>query len=174
MKQSIESAFPHVVTGRCLETESALGFELFDNPVPPQRCFIRRNHEQESHFLVRNPSQKPIHFLAIDKCMLNDDAETHCDCALFDEQTFCFIEMKDAGKRTRKEHRRKAYQQLKATILLFRNREVLLDTTTIEAIISFASKDSYPVRTSSSNDAALMFEMECNAKLMEGNEKIFE
>lgn len=174
MRESIENAFPQIITGGCLEVEIAPGFELFDSPVHPQRCFIRRQPEQERHFLVRNPSQKSIHFLAIDKCMLNDDAETHCDCALFDEQTFCFIEMKDAGKRTRKEHRRKAYQQLKATILLFKNRDVFQGTSAIEAIISFASKDSYPVRTSSSNDAALMFEMECNAKLMEGNEKIFE
>ncbi len=174
MRQSIENAFPQVATGRCLEVESAPGFELFDSAIPPQRCFIRRHHEQERHFLVRNPSQKPIHFLAIDKCMLNDDAETHCDCALFDEHTFCFIEIKDAGKGTRAKHRHKAYQQLKSTILLFRNRAVFQDDATIEAIISFASKSSYPVRTSSSNDAALMFEMECNARLLEGNEKIFE
>jgi hypothetical protein len=173
MRQSIEKAFPQVVTGGCLEIEVAPGFELFDNPAHPQRCFIRRNPEQDRHFLVRNPFRKPIHFLAIDKCVLNDDADTHCDCALFDEQTFCFIEMKDAGVRIRKSHRKTAYQQLKSTILLFRDRDVFQKNTEIEAIISFASKSGYPARTSSSADAALMFEIECNAKLLEGNEKEF-
>lgn len=173
MKQSVESAFPQVLTGNCLESTTQPQFELFDSQVPPQRCYIKHNDEQEGHFSVINDSRKTIHFLAIDKCVFGDDAETHCDCALFDENVFCFIEIKDAGKRTRKEHRRKAYQQLKSTILVFRLREVFREETQVEAIISFVSKSSYPVRTSSSADAALMFELECNAQLMEGNQKEF-
>jgi hypothetical protein len=81
--------------------------------------------------------------------------------------------MKDAGVRTRKGHRKTAYQQLKSTILLFRDRGIFQKNTEIEAIISFASKSSYPVRTSSSADAALMFQTECDAQLLEGNEKEF-
>ncbi|MBB3840943.1 hypothetical protein FHS57_004964 [Runella defluvii] len=173
MKQSVESAFPQVLAGNCLESTTQPQFELFDSQVPPQRCYIKHSDEQEGHFSVTNDSQKTIHFLAIDKCVFGDDAETHCDCALFDENVFCFIEIKDAGKRTRKEHRRKAYQQLKSTILVFRFREVFREETQVEAIISFVSKSSYPVRTSSSADAALMFELECNAQLMEGNQKEF-
>lgn len=173
MKQSIESAFPKVLQGNCLESTTEPAFELFDSQVPPQRCYIKYNHDQEGHFLVKNGSRKTINFLAIDKCVFGDNAETHCDCALFDENVFCFIEIKDAGKRTRKEHRRKAYQQLKSTILVFRLKEVFSEETQVEAIISFVSKSSYPVRTSSSADAALMFELECNAQLLEGNEKEF-
>ena len=119
MKQSIESAFPQVLQGNCLKSTTEPAFELFDSQVPPQRCYIKHNHDQEGHFLVKNDSRKTIYFLAIDKCIFGDDAETHCDCALFDENVLCFIEIKDAGKRTRKEHRRKAYQQLKSTILVF-------------------------------------------------------
>lgn len=173
MRQSIENAFPQVISGNCLESINDAEFELFDSQEPPQRCYIKRNVDEDGSFLVKNDSCKMLYFLAIDKCIFGDDAETHCDCALFDENVFCFIEIKDAGKRTRKEHRRKAYQQLKSTILTFREKDILKDCIQVEAIISFVSKSSYPLRTSSSADATLMFEMECNAQLLEGNEKEF-
>jgi hypothetical protein len=98
MKEAIKIAFPKVVSGGCLESTTETVFHIFDSPDDPKRCFIKRQDEEPEHFKVKNPQSKVIHFLAIDKCIFSDTDVTRCDCAIFDETHFNFIEISESKK----------------------------------------------------------------------------
>ncbi|CAG5005302.1 hypothetical protein DYBT9275_03558 [Dyadobacter sp. CECT 9275] len=169
MKEAIETAFPQVITGSCLETEKASSFNIFDSETEPKRCFIRKSEEEPRHFEVVNPSLKEIHFLAIDKCILTDSDSAHCDCAIFDDKQFSFLEISESKKLQRNEKRKRARIQLGQTIQHFRSKGISFMESP-NAIICFVGKNVYPARTSSNNEARLDFFEDWTAILMEGNQ----
>ena len=98
MKEVIEAAFPQILSGNCLKGVTESEFHIFDNEVEPKRCYIKRFDHDPKHFTVNNSLNQEINFLAIDKCVLTDKDETHCDCAVFTDQQFAFIEISDSKK----------------------------------------------------------------------------
>jgi hypothetical protein len=135
-------------------------------------CRIIALVEQDFDFSVLNPSLKEIYFLAIDKCLYTDES-THkkCDFALFDEQTFCFVEIKDTYNRS-SQHKGKAKEQLRTTIELFKALFSFGDYT-VEAIISWRYRPIRPAARTKMQEAAVEFRDELNVDLLEGNEKEF-
>lgn len=113
MLDTIKKVFPQIETNGCLQTLIDAEFHIYDHEIE-KRCFVHTDPDGIKHFMVENIDERPVHFLAIDKCMLADDALTQrCDCAIFDEQTFCFIEIKTTSSMTqRKKLRREAQNQL--------------------------------------------------------------
>ena len=122
---AIKTAFPQTEANKCLQTLTDKMFCIYDHEVE-KRCYIQDNSEGVKHFIVENPYGHHINFLAIDKCMLTDSELTQrCDCAVFDEQTFCFVEIKTTSSekdRRRAKCRKKASDQLMATISYFKNK----------------------------------------------------
>lgn len=109
------------------------------------KCFIldrTTDLEELSHFNISNVNLKEIHFLCIDHCIFNTSAHQKCDFALFDDQTFCFVEIKDTRNRSTP-HKTDATDQLRETIIRFQN---VIDFTgyELEAVISWKYRKTYP------------------------------
>ena len=70
MKQFIEKAFPQIIQNTCLEIITDTQFSIYDSESG--RCLIQKENDGIIHFTVKNPKQKEVGFLAIDKCIFRD------------------------------------------------------------------------------------------------------
>lgn len=135
---AIKEAFPQTETNNCLQTLTDTKFHIYDHETK-KRCYVQNDPNGVKHFTVENADGRSIHFLAVDKCLLTDAELTQrCDCAVFDEQTFCFVEIKTTSSdndRRKAKCRKKAFDQLKSTIVYFKEK-INFDTTKIEAYIT--------------------------------------
>ncbi|QKZ13359.1 hypothetical protein [Spirosoma sp. KUDC1026] len=175
MFDELQTAFPQIETGNCLQTLSIDEFHIYDHEVD-KRCYIQYDPEGIKHFTVRNPTKREIHFLAIDKCLFSDgDSIQRCDCAVLDEQVFCFIEIKTTSSMSqRKMLRKKAKDQLKAVIHHF-SQLIDFSDKQIEAYVCLLSEAEFSSRPL--NRASLVEETEefseLGVRLFHDNIKIF-
>ncbi len=168
MKNKLEEAFPQVLTNHCLETNSEKEFWIYDCDEE-SRCYIT---SEDSQFQVINNTENHISFLAIDKCIFfDDDAFEKCDCAVFNEKIFCFIEIKKSKKSRKKKNRKKAKTQLQSTINIFREK-IDFSSLQLEAYLCIGMSPTRPSITAASMDMRLEFE-ELDTKLFEGCQKKF-
>ena len=81
-------------------------------------CILRKTGEG---FQIDNPTQKEIHMIAVDHCLLTnrDRAIQKCDCVIFDEQFFCFVELKLNVRKNISDNIKEAETQLGETIQFF-------------------------------------------------------
>lgn len=173
MKQFIEKAYPQIVQNLCLEILSDSEFSIYDSEMG--RCFIQKEENGIIHFTVKNPQQKEIGFLAIDKCIFMDnDKIKRCDCAVFDNKTFCFIEIKETNQR-KSENSRKAREQLLTTIKEFKDKIDFSDKR-LEAyvVVGLDFKKIYPAAKSQDLLSTLQFERLGVTLFHDGNEKKFK
>ena len=168
MLDSIPAQFENCIPNNCLSTVTHNSFKVFDREN--DCCYICTENEPKSlcYFTVNNPTNKPLNFLAIDKCTLTGDKDKKCDCAIFDNSLFYFIEMKTASSASRSKRRGDAYMQLKSTIGIFKER-INFDNYEILALISFGQSYTIP-RTNSTHMGRRkeLFDL-YRAKLVEGN-----
>jgi hypothetical protein len=173
VKQFIEKVFPQVSQNTCLEIINDIEFSIYDSESG--RCFIKKNEEDIIHFTVKNPNTKDIGFLAIDKCIFMDnDKIKRCDCAVFDNKTFCFIEIKETNHR-KSENSRKAREQLLTTIKEFKGRIDFSDKR-LEAyvVVGLDFNKTYPASKSQDLLSTLQFERLGVTLFHDGNEKKFK
>lgn len=178
MKQLIETTFP-CQTGNCLETRNEIIFWVDEYPDEIEfernrkKSFVLIETEDELLFTVKNPTQKDVHFLAIDQGIFWKTEKYklgRCDFALFDDTRFCFIEIKEVTLKHRNKERLEAYKQLKETILKFREH-LDFGHYQIEAQVSFkSSRKIYPRQSSSNQDIAKEFDDELAVALFENND----
>jgi len=93
----------------------------------------------DGQFGVINNTSDNISFLKIDDCIDFGKETKKCDCAIYNDNVFCFIELKTLKSKkgkTKKERRRTAEKQLKYTIDNFKD-ETILQNKNKEAYISF-------------------------------------
>lgn len=172
MQEQIFTAFPKCQTDDCLEEYTNAIFWIED-PKEGGKCQVHVEENNQVDFKVINEDEKAIHFLAIDKCLLDDSDEEKCDFALFDDDVFCFIEIKESKPRTRKLRRKKALSQLETTITLFQSK---LDFTNyqLEANVCFSMGTKiFPQRNASSLANIKRFQDKYNTRLTEGNQNEF-
>lgn len=167
MKELIEQAFPKSSENSCIEALQDIEFGVFDPAT--SKCIIQSSGGKV-HFTVKNPTQKTIHFLAIDKCIFFDsDEHKKCDFAVFDDKAFCFVELKSTKlKGTR--------NQLYATIKLFKEK---ISFESMKRIEAYASKGNYtpskPAAKATDTYALFVFREELGVQLyQDGNEKVFQ
>jgi hypothetical protein len=163
MKQSLETAFPQIIQNRCLEFTSKQDFYIFDEENKSSKI------TETGILQITNPRASELGFLKIDHCFLGNKDPNKCDCAVFDENTFCFVEISVAKAKQRNEKRRKATEQLSNTIKLFKEKGISYKNRKLEAVMVFDFEKTYPARTSSNLEAQKLFVDECNAVLKEGN-----
>ena len=168
MKDSIISSFSSCKQYDCIHTESSTTFKVADHE--DKCCYISKDSELTSlsYCTVINPTAKPIHFLAIDKCLLKESDDKKCDCAIFDEKVFCFVEVK-VTKRKKSVRKNEAFEQLKTTITHFKEK-LNFDSHKIEAWICFGSHTGIPKSSSTKMAKAKELYDSCNAYLYEGNQ----
>ena len=175
MVDSIKDVFEACAQNNCLQTVNFPQFAVYDRVG--QCCYICTENPPNTlcFFTVTNPSEKPINFLAIDKCLISEDNEDEkkCDCAVFDEKEFHFVEIKTASTASRSKRRVKAFEQLKHTIGLFKSK---IDFTNYDvfAMVCIGCKVIYPRSTSSHMGRRMEMSMRYNVKFVEGNMIPFE
>lgn len=171
MLNRIQKAFPQTQAGTCLQTLTETEFFIYD--TDQKRCEIQTDINGLKHFTVENPTNRDIHFLAIDKCIFFDnDGIQRCDCAVFDNKTFCFVEIKETDTDARRSaHYRKAKEQLKATIQHFQE-QVEFTTKRIEAYACVGRTTARPAKPAADLNDRLEFD-ELGAALYHGNIKRF-
>lgn len=168
----IKTIYPQTEANGCLKT--LIHKEFFVLDTEKNFCIIHTDATSKKHFTVENPTERDIHFLAIDKCLFFDDVhlQRKCDFAVFDSKTFCFVEIKEtkkAGKRS--EYSRDAKDQLKATIRTFK-QQMTFTTKRIEAYLCVGDLNPRPARLT--NDLSEQFDFaELGAELYRGNYKRF-
>jgi len=165
MQDSIKQAFPLVFENACLEITQLAEFEIIDKQI--SRCILQKGHSEDGNLWVINKHQKEVFFLAIDKCLFFDKADdpSRCDCALFDENRICFVEIKESNKSKRRDRRNKAIEQLAKTINLFKSLGI--DFPQFDALVCFSTYQTFPKRRNL--DKEIEFLNECGAFLYEGN-----
>lgn len=169
MEDRISEAYPQCSENICFETKTDTTFEIEDQDNG--RCIIL-NNEESGHFTVKNPNNKTISFLSIDKCIFFDDDEhKKCDFAICDDQTFCFVEIKNTTTRSTK-RKQKATEQLMTTIEMIGN-EADLSQFDLEAIISWKYKPRRPAVSTNMASKKVLFKTKLNTTLVEGNQKEF-
>lgn len=171
MRKQIEAAFSQCAKNDCYTTLLNESIYIADTE-DKQPCSIVVTEDQ-AHLVVQNPSKKAIYFLKIDQCLFFDDSEhKKCDCAVFDEAVFCFVEIKNTVRaKQRQKHRRKAREQLATTIELFQT-QLDLSTYQQKAIVCFTFKPARPLASTRAQEAAILFQDQYNVTLLEGNKLI--
>ncbi|MFN3850976.1 MAG: hypothetical protein ACK4NY_16190 [Spirosomataceae bacterium] len=164
MKQSLEEVFPKISTHNCLTFIKDIEFYIFEDENKVSQI------GEDGILKVNNPNKKNIHFLRIDHCFLGDGDGKKCDCAVFDDNTFCFVEMSIARMKNRKEKQKDAVQQLENTIKLFEEKNISYGNRKIDALICFNYRDTYPSSPASKLNAYLQFLQDYNVKLNIGNQ----
>lgn len=104
----------------CLESVNKSHFFIQDGDNQEPSFIVDKNGE----FEVINHTSNPIGFLQIDSCISNSSDNTRCDCAIYNDDIFCFIELKCMKPINFSKNRKKAEKQLKATIINFRNEDI--------------------------------------------------
>jgi hypothetical protein len=165
MQEAIKKVFPLISENACLAITQLAEFEIIDKQT--SRCVLQEGHTENGNLWVKNKLQKEIFFLAIDKCLFFDkkDDPSRCDCALFDENRICFVEIKESNKSKRRDRRNKAIEQLAQTIHLFRNLGIHFSQ--FDALVCFSTYQTFPKRRNL--DKEIEFLNECGAFLYEGN-----
>jgi hypothetical protein len=79
----------------------------------------------DGEFEVINHTNSPINFLKIDSCVYSSSDTTRSDCAVYNDNTFCFIELKCIKPKNFTKKRKEAEEQLEATIRDFQDKEIV-------------------------------------------------
>jgi len=143
-------------------------FFIFDPPNETnQPVRIVKSKVGEHQLKVSNPDEKEICVVKIDKCLFPMEV-SKCDCILFSTENFYFVEIKDSKTSQRHTSRKRAVEQLGATLDNFNDHGIDLTTFVSKAVICFRSLSPYPIRTSFLTEKAV-FQEKYNISLEEGN-----
>ncbi len=167
MRKQIETHFPIVVTNGCLQTVSDAEFGISE----PEKDKGGRSiivEKEGADFEVENPNQKDIIFWAIDDCTFTSGEGKRCDFAVFDDETFAFVEIKRVKLKNRQQARSEAVKQL-TDMLDYCKRKLDFSDYSLIVNIALKVKESHPLAKTRRQDAELSFFNNYRAQLLEGN-----
>lgn len=172
MKQQLE-AFLSEDKRNCLTSTQAeifsVGEECKSDSGQKGKCYLIENVE-EGILKVANSSKKAVFLLAIDDCIFSSADQSRCDCAVFDDKCFYFIEIKDSySKKQRSDHRNKASSQLRSALEFFTQQFDFKDYQ-LNAVICFRFQKRYPATMTTRQQDKVDFWDNFKANLLEGNE----
>lgn len=151
---------------------------LFVTEVEPDRntpCILQK--DESKGFCIENPNGKEIYMLAVDQCFFtNRDAMKRCDALVFDEQVFCFVELKLGVKRNLADEVKEAVQKLAETIQFFTNAlltQAHVNRNLWEAYVVTARKP-FPQLRASFQSRQEKFASEYKARLFWDDRRLFE
>lgn len=169
MIDNIKTAFPKLVENKCFSIQNT-DFGIRDDQDKQQAPSYIVFEMEEAHFKVKNPSNKEVHFLAIDKCLWNDSDKVggRCDFIVFDEASFLFVDIKKAKMRHASDYRKDAEKQLEATLQKFQ-AQINFDTHKIYAIIAFVKSKISPQLATRNQNLKVKWDTKYGIDLMECN-----
>ena len=129
MQQHIISAFPSGMNVKpCMTPFSSKVVYIDDSKILGKCIWIEKIEDETKYLKITNPTKKIIVLFAIDGCFYGrSQPPKHCDCIIFDDNTFCFAELKldyksrNPHENTIKKTRNKAINQLLSTFKIFRD-----------------------------------------------------
>jgi hypothetical protein len=135
---------------------------------------------QQKYFSVKNPNQKNVQLWAIDGCFFpKSAARSRCDCALFTETEFCFVEFKLNATSSHpisiEDNRLKAVGQLKSTIefVFGALKQANLWPLRVTFVAFVCTPPHFPSKDTSFSDERIEFLEELGVRLSESSEKTF-
>jgi len=155
---------------RCFEVHRDEKFEIFDDEEE-KKCYILSTNGQ---FKVLNPRKKEIGFIAVDECLFSSSDGSRADCAIYDKDSYCLIELKDCKLKRIPANRRKAKKQLIASLEFL--QENIKITKKLEAYICVTctkENKTTMIPRADNQEAKAEFEEFYNTKLFYLCEKIF-
>ena len=158
----------------CLEEIHTSHFFIKDGD-DGETAFIDVNHGE---FEVINNSHNSIHFLKTDSCVYNSNDGKRCDCIIYNENTFCFVELKCMKLKNFSKKRKEAEKQLELTIKDFKN-ESIIKNKILEAYSCcncyIKYNDNYEAITTKpkNHEKVTYFEEELNTTLLCNTKKEF-
>ena len=156
--ENLQVAYENI--DRCLTIISERNFGIYDygedSNLP---CKIILNGLNKDVFRVENNNQIEINFIAIDHCILDNTGPKKCDCVLFTDSDFSFIEIKmPSSIKQRSKRKKDAYKQLESTISIFKGSGIFHNVTlNKEAIVCILGRETYPTRLSVNFERAKYF-----------------
>lgn len=148
------------------ETTNAAAFCIYDPPNEQNKPVRIVNVNDDYQLNVLNTDNLEVCLVKTDKCLFADLSK--CDCLLFSNKKFFFIEIKSSSSGTRKDKRYAAVGQLDATIKNLNDNGFSLDDYDAKAIICFKHENKYPIQVSRNTRRAEFFE-KYKVSLEEGN-----
>ncbi len=165
MRKQIKLAYPIVEANRCMWDSKEAYIYIKDQPDGKS---IQVADVDRCDFTIENPKQKLLSIFAIDQCVFDHKSQhKKCDFAVFDNNIFAFVEIKDTYKR-RPSHKKQAKQQLESTIIHFR-KKINFDGCKPYAIISWRYRPVRPAVSTAMQLAKFEFLTKYNVHLVEGN-----
>jgi hypothetical protein len=161
----------------CLDSNNAVQLVVYED-VNGRACIETVEHPSSIiGFLVQNPSKKRIYLLALDHCFFEDHEDTRCDCIIFDDHYFCFVELKlNVRPRRATQELKSARRQLGVTIQFF--KATLLPKSknffnfTLEAYVVMQTP-VYPRKRAGRDIVFVKFLEDFGVELYERNSKSF-
>jgi hypothetical protein len=147
MKAAQVRQHPRVATRDCLTSHTTRKILVYDSP-DDGCCYLRAKGEasDEFDFTLHNAKGQVFHFVKVDKCLFMDESDaSRCDCLLFTEAISLFVEFKSNRSISgRQKGRKKALDQLHASIEWFQAENLLLDGETVVAIVANGTRKRHP------------------------------
>ncbi len=147
MKAESVSQHPRVATKNCLTSHTARKVLIYDSPADGC-CYLRAKGEasDEFDFTLHNAKGQVFHFVKVDKCLFADEGDaSRCDCLLFAEAVSLFVEFKSNRSFSgRQKGRKKALDQLQASIEWFVTENLLLAGEAVVAIVANGIRKRHP------------------------------
>jgi hypothetical protein len=157
------------------ETNDAI-FYVYDEEGGQNQNPSRIVNNEEDYFqlTIHNESKKNICFVKTDKCLVvEEEGLQKCDCLVFDDKQFYFVEIKTCKSGKRAERRKEAIIQLECMInLLVEENKIDLKGFKTTALICFKTIVPRIIQASKKN-AKSIFNEKYNIDLAEGNEIVF-
>jgi hypothetical protein len=173
LEQRLNQAFENF--SKVFKTELNKNFYIAENEKTSTAYIILKN-ELDKVFTVENNSLK-AGFIPIDgKFGLLSCGKSHCDFILFNENDFCFIELKlnasSSEERAVRKNRKKAVDQLSSTIDLFDEKlNSNYEDLNLEAYI--CTPQIYPRSNTAWQEIQIKFLESKRIELYEQNKKVF-
>lgn len=174
MKQQLDAFLLSENKKHCLTSTQVEMFSVSEEPKSDGqkgKCYLIENTE-EGILKVSNASGKIVFLLAIDDCIFLSSDGKRCDCAIFDDKAFYFIEIKDCKAKRQSERRKEAIEQLKSTLEFFiQEQQFNFENYQLNVQICFrSSKKPRPDQVTTRQNNEVYFLDNFGANLCEGNE----
>jgi len=122
IKEQIETTFSLCISNNCIEIYTD-NFDVQDNREDEKKPCYKVEFGTGEFSIITNENE--VNFLKIDACILFEKDGKKCDFAVFTDDKFVLVELKQIKKGTKNDNkkkqklRNKAYKQLENTLKIF-------------------------------------------------------
>lgn len=172
MKNRIAKSFSHCVQDGCIEISS--NYTCFVDEVDGRSRFYSGDTQKLEYpfFTINNEEKKEIHLACVDSCLYKKQGDIkRCDFAVFNDNLFCFVEVKRALDPNLLEvQKSNAANQLRVSINNFKTRGIDFTGYKVQACICVGYTKNVPKVRTTNQSLAIEFEEDFGVELFEGNE----